>query len=270
MYVQHDLTKGFDVSKKSLTKDDLRGPDPFRRLMYFIWKSIQAYKQLVWLFLALIFIAPISWTAWSIYQDHRETQAQDDYFLVEKALLEKQKDFAEAKFQDKDQKDKQKDDQKTDQKKNLATGDLEKDFGEQIKAFKAVAVEHHGTVAAQLAAINIIALYNEYESSKKALDLVPLFKKQKRGKGLFDALLTVQIGNLLAGANDCKGALSEWEKVLNNPQWEYAYSQVRLRMGTCYESLKQKDKAKQFFELVKKEEASTPVGRLADRYLRTL
>ncbi len=263
------------MGKKKLTKKEIREPDVFRRLMGFLGKKIEQNSGLVKAVGAILVISGVFITGNDFYQSSIEESAQEDYFQVEKSLIKKKSGFLNAKLQQEEaEKNKPKKNKlkknKAEKKFVSASGDLQKDYGRELTRLEDLMKKHQGTVASQLAAINMIDLYNEYSQAGVGLKKINLFEKQKKGKGLFNGLLTAQVGNLYAQGGQCNKAIAQWQEVLNRVNWKFLQAQTRLKMGVCYESLKKFGMAKKLYEEVKGEKKDSAMSKMADKYLRTL
>ena len=93
------------------------------------------------------------------------------------------------------------------------------------------------------------------------------------GSLMLSSLVLSQIGNVYADQNDCKQAVGQWQKIVENKKLTFAHDEARLRMGLCFESLGDVAKAEEFYtEVSKKDEKNANLGasRDAEKYLRLL
>lgn len=194
-----------------------------------------------------------------MFSHKKETQSQEKYYLLERAVSDKQRNFQEAQAQKNAQ--------------NGPSGDLAKDYGDLVSQLESFAKEHSKTQGGQMAAITLVNIYKEYKQWDLALALLESLSKDLDPSETMGALLFTQWGNILAEKNDCTTALTHWEKVVSQKAVGFAHGELKVRMGLCYEALKDFDKAEiMYAEVVKSQETNNDfsAAKDAEKYLKLM
>lgn len=215
----------------------------------FVWTTEHS-KAALGLGAGLAVIA-LAWSAWSWNNNRVETAAQEKYFASEKEYLQKKNKLEEGK-------------------ESKATGDMEQDYGADLQSFKNLVQQQPSTKAAKLAALTATEIYGKYKKYKEAIDLMMLTKPEG-DKSTLASLMTLQIGNMYAEANDCQQATIWWGKLTSpGKQSSFLTADTHLRMALCYEQLKQSQMAEDNYNKILAEAKGTELAKTAERYLLLL
>jgi predicted negative regulator of RcsB-dependent stress response len=257
------------MDKKTLKKPDLLQAELQKG---FRW-STQHSKIVLGVF-GICFLAGAGIAGSSYLSEKNEEKIQAKYFAAEKAFLEKKQGFAAALAEEKrlagnkDAKAKTKPIEANPAIGPKASGDYEKDFAAVATPMEQIISEAPHSKAAKMAALNLAQVqiqYKKFDSAKKSLSSVA-----DNSKDLLGAMVQSELGTLLANENNCKEAISYWEKIASNKKAEFMHSPVQLKMGLCYEAMNENSKAEEIYSKVKEQEKDSSVGRSADKYLRLL
>ncbi|KYG65279.1 hypothetical protein AZI87_12040 [Bdellovibrio bacteriovorus] len=258
-----------------ISKEDLKSPDQVTQTLRkgFIWTTTHS-KMVIIAVIAFVVVGLGASIAGYLSQK-KEVSQQEKYFLLEKAYNEKKAGFEEAAraeimaAQTKD-------------KKNVpafdpakkASGDLQKDYGTVIAGFESFISEAPKTKAAQMAALNVSEIYANYGKQDEALSTLQKVEAGLDKDDMLTALVWMQMGNVLAAKNDCKGAIEKWQALSSQKSLAFAHDEAKLRMGLCFESMNDLTKAEEIYtEIAKKEDQNTTdfaAAREAQKYLRLL
>lgn len=211
----------------------------------------------------------------SYFSEKKEVALQEKYFLLEKSYTEKKRDFEEAAraeitaAQTKDKKAAAAFDPT-----KKASGDLTKDYGTIVTNLESFIAEAPNSKAAQMAALNLSEIYLTYKKFDEAFATLQKVEKGLDKNDMLTALVGMQMGNVLANKNDCKGAIEKWQSLTGNKSLAFAHDEIKLRMGLCFESINDLAKAEEIYnEVAKKSDPSTTdfaAAREAQKYLRVL
>ena len=261
---------------KKFSKEELKSPDQMTKTLRegFVWTTSHSKMVISAIVIFIVVGAGVSISGY--LSEKKETEVQEKYFVLEKAYNDKRRGFDEAvraEMAAAQAKDKKTAPAVDPSKK--ATGDLQKDYGSVISGFETLVSEAPKTKAAQMAALNLSAIFTDYKKTDEALAALQKVEKGLNKSDATSALVYMQIGNVYANKSDCKAAVDTWQKIAENKSFQFAHDEVKLRMALCYESMNDLTKAEQLYtEVSKKEDANSPTDtaavREAGKYLRLL
>lgn len=258
-----------------LNKHDVKAPDQMTKTLRegFVWTT--AHSKAVISLIVLFIVIGGGASLYSYFSSKKEIELQEKYFVVEKDYTEKKRGFdeiARAELMAAQSKDKKNIPQVDLSKK--ASGDIQKDFGSVITGFENLINESPKTTAAQMAALNLSTIYSDYKKSDEALATLQKVEAGLSKNAALTALVLQKMGSLMADKNDCQGALSKWQTVVDRKGLAFAHDEVKLRMGLCYESMNDLAKAEQMYSEVGKnsdtETSDFVAAKDAQKYLRML
>jgi Tfp pilus assembly protein PilF len=207
-------------------------------------------------------------------KEAKEAQAQNQLFLANKALNDQLKKVA-ATFApaepEKKVADKAKPDAKTPPKKEASPEDVlfkkievDAQFAESISLLKSVANQHGGTRAAYESLFTLGNLYFRHGNAEKSIEWFQ--KALNVSPSTFDKALAM---SSLAYAYENTGkpadALSYYEKTLNTGE-KTLRADTLFSIARIQESMKQKDKAKAYYDQIISEFTETEHARNAELY----
>lgn len=257
-----------------LSKEDVKSPDQVLKTLNQGFQWSQNHLRALLLGLTVFIVVGIGWVVMDNMSEKKETQAQEAYFPIEKAYLDKKRDFEEAERSA--QRPPAKDSKETPKAK--ATGVMEQDYGTEIAGFKKVMESYPDSKAAQMAALNLSELYVTYKKLDEAAQTLEKMATQSKGGDLISAVLIAQYGNVLSEKADCSGAVAQWQKVLTQSKVSFLHDTLRLKSAFCYEQMNDLAKAEELYKKVSQnsqdpknpEAGEAGLGRDAEKYLRLL
>jgi predicted negative regulator of RcsB-dependent stress response len=143
--------------------------------------------------------------------------------------------------------------------------------GEQLeKELAAFAQTHSGTVAAQMAGLNLSVLLRDKNQLGPAMEI--LKKVETKSSYLSNILVKKAIGQLQADLDQCPEAIKTWENLISNKAARFAHGDVRLQQALCYQKLNDFKNAEALLNTVKanKSEGQEQSSQEAERLLRLL
>ncbi|WP_374073234.1 tol-pal system YbgF family protein [Bdellovibrio bacteriovorus] len=257
------------------TKEELKSPDQVTQTLRkgFVWTT--GHSKMVIAAVAVFVVIGVGMSLMNYMTEKKEVSQQEKYFLIEKAYSEKKRGFEEAarnELMAAQAKDKKSVPAFDPSKK--ASGDMQKDYGTEVAGFEAFISEAPNTKAAQMAALNLSEIYMSYKKTEEAAATLAKVEKGLDKKDVLTGLVLMQMGNVLADKNDCKGAVEKWQTLTGNKALAFAHDEAKLRMGLCFESMNDLAKAEEIYtEIGKKDDQSTTdfaASREAQKYLRLL
>lgn|GEM_PF-2021167 len=243
-----------------MSKKD-KGVDPFQKELQKGFKWTTEHTRLM-LIAALAFVVIAGGWAIKSYTDkQKELEAQSAYFPLEKALLEKRSQFMAA--------DEPNPNKKTPTPEAVkASGDFTKDYGSEASALNTFIDKYPSSEAAQMAALNLASVQNEYkqfDAAEKVLE-----KVKSNSSTFISGLVMSELGNTKANLNNCQNAIETWNTVLTNKKAAFLQGSVKLKQALCYEALKNPEKAKSLYAEIKATDKDGTLGKTADKYKRLL
>jgi tetratricopeptide (TPR) repeat protein len=266
--------KGDAAVTKHLDKNEVRKPDVVTEQLKEGFSWTQKHSQtVIGLVLAFVVLGG-GYGIFSYFAEQKELKVQSEFYTVERQYLDKKQKFEEATIaQDKAKKEPAKKDAaeaKSESTPALASGDIEKDYGTEVKGLKDIIAKYPTSQAAKMAALTLSEIQVSYKLQDQALESLSVLNKNLSGNDLLSALVLSQTGNLMAEKQDCKSAIGEWEKVVKNNAAQFLHDEVQLRMGICYESLSDFKKAEELYGKVSTSKPDSVTGKTAEKYKRLL
>lgn len=255
-----------------LSKEDVKNPDQVLKTLNQGFQWSQNHSRAVIAVLIAFIVIGIGWSIMDNMSEKKETQAQEAYFKFEKNYLDKKRDFEEA------ERSAIRPPAAKEAPKAKASGDMEKDYGPEMAGFKQVIEAHPASKAAQMAALNMSEIYMNYKKIDEAAQALEKMAAQSNGKNLISAIILTQYGNILSDKADCKGAVEQWQKVLNHSQVGFLHDTLRLKSAFCYEKMNDLAKAEELYKKISQnsqdpknpQAGETGLGKEAEKYLRLL
>jgi tetratricopeptide (TPR) repeat protein len=127
-----------------------------------------------------------------------------------------------------------------------------------------------GTVASQVAAIYMSDIL---VAEKKLEESIGLLKKvESKSTVLSNTLVLKTLGQILADSDQCKEAISTWDKILVNKKAEFLFADIQIKQALCYQKLNEEQKAVDILNKIKsnKSEGYEQSSLEAERILRLI
>ncbi len=248
-----------------IDKHEARTPDALSETLQEGFKWSTQHSQMLGLAVGAFILIGGGYSIWSVLSANKEAELQTAYYKIEKQYLEKKSKFEEGA--------KATPEAKADAKseKLVATGDLEKDYGPEIKGFQDFVSNNNSSKAALMAALNLSEIEVNYQKPSEALEALKKVESHASGNDLLSALVMNQMGNLYSETQDCKSAVDKWKKVITNDKAKFLHEEARLRSGLCYETLNDNTKAEEMYtQLMQGQNQDSVISRTAEKYLRLL
>jgi predicted negative regulator of RcsB-dependent stress response len=247
-----------------MSKKD-KAADPFQKELQKGFQWTTEHTRLVTLAALIFLVAFGGWALKNYFDKENELEAQTAYFPLEKALLEKRAQFmaAEEPPPAKDAKNKAPTPQGP-----KPTGDFTKDYGSEASALETFIDKYPHSKAAQMAALNLASIQNEYKQYENAEKT--LGKVKNDSATLTSGLVLSELGNAQANRSNCQNAIETWNQVLNNKKAAFLQNSVKLKQALCYEALKNPDKAKSLYVEIQTADKQGALGKTAEKYFRLL
>jgi TolA-binding protein len=241
-------------SVEKLTKHDLRSPDAFQSGMSTFTEKMFAHRGPIVSGLVGLLLIGVGWAAYNTYRDHQEEKAQEILFQAQNKSKTTEENFTKAA-------------PKLDLPK--ATGNLETDYKDSLPLYQEVVQKYPSSQAAVLASLDLGHLYYEhkkYDDAVKVLDGAVKYARHPVTKGL----ALDQLGAALEAKGDCGSAIKQWEKIEQDKELQFLQGPSLIKMGLCYEKLKQIDKAEQTYHRAETLTSDAEAAKTAKKYLRVL
>lgn len=130
--------------------------------------------------------------------------------------------------------------------------------------------ENTGTVASQMAALELSELLGSEKKEAEALAL--LQKAESNSDLLTNVMVRMKIAQFLADQDKCSEALVVWDKILKSKSTIYLHAEVKLNQALCYKKMNDLVKAEEILNQVRndKSEQNGQAVSEADRILRLI
>lgn len=237
------------------------GVDPFQKELKKGFQWTTEHTRLVMIAGIAFVVIAAGITIKGYIDKNKEITAQTAYFPLEKALLEKRSQFMAA-----DEPNAKKEEKTPAAPK--ASGDFSKDYGTEASALETFIGQYPDSKAAQMAALNLSSVQNQYkqfDAAEKTLE-----KVKSDSSTLTSGLVLSELGTAKANRNDCQAAIATWDRVLSNKNAAFLSSSVKLKQALCYEALKNPEKAKSLYAEIRASDKEGNLGKTADKYARLL
>ena len=220
--------------------------------MEFLEKNIKAILGVA----GLVIVAGLIGTMVSVNSVRKEKATQEKFF----ALDAKVKKYKEEKFKPSDKALDAKD----------QTAQLPVDVNQLKTELTAFISENTGTVAAQIAGLELANIYSDENKSVEALAL--LQKVETKSDLLSNVLVRMKIAQSLADQDKCSEALVIWGKVLSTKATSYLHAEAKINQALCFKKMNDLVKAEEILNQVKndKTDETGQSNREADRILRLI
>ncbi len=245
------------MSKKGLSKEDVKGPDIFIQSAGKVSKIVYDNKTPIALFVCAIILAGVAVTGFDYYKDKKELESQSALYIVQSKYEKKMAEFEPSE---------KKEDKKPEQK----TIDFEKDLRPFVDNYKSVFKEHKGTKGALMAANHAATILEEHGKVDEGLSLLEKASETIDSKELIDALTRMTHARLLEKNGKCEQAIKEWDQVIKESTLAYLHPDALLKKGLCQLTIGKKQEAQETYQIIKDDFADTAAGKSADRIFREL
>lgn len=186
----------------------------------------------------------------------KEKQTQEKFFAIDAKV----KKYKEEKFKATDK--------TADKKEEVASVPV--DVAQLKTELEAFVSENTGSVAAQIAGLELADLLSDDNKSAEALAL--LQKVETKTDLLSNVLVRMKIAQSLADQDKCSEALVIWGKVLSSKATSYLHAEAKINQALCYKKMNDLAKAEEILNQVKndKTDETGQSNREADRILRLI
>jgi predicted negative regulator of RcsB-dependent stress response len=126
------------------------------------------------------------------------------------------------------------------------------------------------TVASQMAGLSLSDILVSEKNTTEALNV--LKKVESNESVLSNILVLKKQAQLLADNDQCKDAITAWDKVLSNKKADYTFSDIQIKQALCYQKLNDTKKAEELLTKVKnnKTEGQEQSSLEAEKVLRLI
>lgn len=250
---------------KKLTKEEVKKPDLFIHYTDKVIAWIEKHGKLVASSLAVFILAGAGYVAITKFKSYQEQKAQDSLYELRVELDKLTESFQATTA---------KDNKNANDKKSEEAAESKKDFAKHYEAiiskFKEFIDKNANTSAQAAAYIQLGNLYAANEKWEDAEELVsqPLAKLKK--DSFYYGLMAMLLSQVQMNQGKYKEAIPVLESVSNQDKQKHLHAESLLRLGLCYDHLKDTEKAKQYFERVTRDFEKSDAANHAKNYLRYL
>lgn len=220
--------------------------------MEFLEKNIKGILGIA----GLVIVAGLVATLVNANSVKKEKQTQEKFFAIDAKV----KKYKEEKFKAADK--------TADKKEDVAS--VAVDVNQLKTELDAFVTENTGSVAAQIAGLELANLLSDENKSAEALAL--LQKVETKTDLLSNVLVRMKIAQTLADQDKCSEALVIWGKVLSSKATSYLHAEAKINQALCYKKMNELAKAEEILNQVKndKTDETGQSNREADRILRLI
>lgn len=254
---------------KKFDKQELKGPDAFVSGIEKAWHEVEKFRTTVFAVIAIFALGGGGYSIYNWQKNKSELQAQSDYYVAKKSLMDAQKDYLppeELEEVTKSNKDKK----QPPKAAKTKSGNLEQDLGDSVGKLETVVKNHKGTRAAVLAALDLSNVFQEYKQPDRAIQNLNAVMSNTSTKELLFGFVNLQLGNAYQATGKCDEAIKAWKTVSTSKDHSFLHADALLKEGLCQEILGQKDKAAETYRKVSQDFSDTDAGKSAKTYLRLL
>lgn len=220
--------------------------------MEFLEKNVKGILGIA----GLVVVAGLIATLVSQNSMRKEKETQEKFFAIDAKV----KKYKEERFKASDK--------SADKKQETASVPV--DVNALKTELEAFINENTGSVAAQIAGLELADIYSADNKSAEALAL--LQKVETKSDLLSNVLVRMKIAQSLADQDKCSEALAIWSKVLASKATSYLHTEAKINQALCYKKMNDLAKAEEILNQVKndKEDETGQSNREAERILRVI
>ncbi|AZZ36808.1 hypothetical protein CIK05_08405 [Bdellovibrio sp. qaytius] len=224
--------------------------------MEFLEKNIKGILGLA----GLVIVAGLIGTLVTANSVKKEKQIQEKFFAIDAKV----KKYKEDKFKASNKAT----DKAADKKDEVVSVPV--DLNQLKTELEAFLSENTGSVAAQIAGLELADIYSEENKSAEALAL--LQKVETKTDLLSNVLVRMKIAQSLADQDKCSDALIIWGKVLATKATSYLHAEAKINQALCYKKMNDLAKAEDILNAVKNDKADETgqSNKEAERILRLI
>lgn len=267
------MTNGSRPGSKQRPSKEVREADLFLKYSGEFLNWLQKNAKAIFVVAGALVLTGTLYAAYNWWNQKKEYAAQEALFAVEKSYftLKEKYDAAKAEYERlQEEKSKNKAKGGVEKPADYPSGDLTADYGDILKRFEGFMAAHRGTNAEVMAALQAARIYSDYQNYEAAEKLLAPVVERGEGVGLLRALSMTMLGTMAEAQGRCEKAIEHWQGVLSLQTAGVFHSDVLLRQALCYESLSNKEKAKEIYGKLGADFADSQAGRRAKSYLRWL
>jgi len=219
----------------------------------------RSHSQIVAILILSFLVIGGATAAYTFSQDKKEAELQSDFFVAEKAFLEKRASLEMAENPPPPG-------QETPAiKPQKSTGDLGQDYGSTLQPLQSLLDKSPQSKAAKMSALYLAEAHLSY---KKPTEAVGFLKKvNSSSKDLLSGLVKYQLGTALADSQNCAEAVQTWAQVIASKESSFLHPQAKLKQALCYEAMGDKAQAQKILQEVSNLKDSQ-LAETATKYLR--
>gem|GEM_PF-4732269 len=152
--------------------------------------------------------------------------------------------------------------------KPVASGDLEKDYGQIVADLEAFVKNNPGRQATGEATLLLAGIYQDHDKNQQAVDVLSKTLSGWKGQNLITSIMKMKTGDLWSQIGDCTKALGFWTPLTGGNG--FLKSEATLKVGLCHQKLGQSSQAKEWFQKLTSTDPESPSGLSAKKFLRFL
>ena len=258
------------TSNKKQSEIDARTPDAFLTLSDKLLKWIEDNALWLGALATVVFVSGLGYLAFDQWKNWSERKATSRIYQAEAALNQKREELGKVennRLQELVKEMANKKDKKMPAMEPTKV-DFEANYAALASAYEKAILADKNSKAGVIAAINLAGFY--LANNKVELATTLLEQVGGSNNGPVAALLQVQRATLAMEKSDYERAIDQFEQVLQNKEVDFLHSVALLKIGVCYERMKELDRAREAYIRVSTEFGETESARTAKGYLRLL
>lgn len=263
-------TKPRSTGPDHIIENSIQNPDQLQSGLAKVGDFVLEHARSIFGLVCIGLLVWLGYIGYGVWLDRQEVKAQDALFAAESKILKLKEGFDKARMESL-MPSLAKNDVKKEAPATLATGDLQKDYGDLPNQLESVIVQYPKSKSAAQAAIAVADLYLEYKQPEKAENVLSPIAQNFSKNSIFSGLVNAVLGKALAQKGECEKATTIWQKILDEKSQSYIHADIALKAGICFESLGQVDKAKGMYKKASEDFSEMSEGkRTAKSLLRAL
>lgn len=245
--------------------NQLKNPDLFVSTSDKIFNYIERHFKAAVALLVLLVVSGVGYVGFGYWKAATEQKAADAIYQPEAGLRKAETDWRELQ---------QKNQSAAVAKAKILPVEKAADYNQvyamHVEAMKGQIRAHAETKAALIAALNLAHFLTEQKQYTQALEVLEIPKfKPKSGELLTGFWLMHRGGNYLENQK-FEPAIDSYQSVVSTPALKPFHPEALLKLGVCYETKGEADKARTTYERVSREFPETEASTFAKQYLRLL
>jgi predicted negative regulator of RcsB-dependent stress response len=254
-----------------MKKDDLRQPDAFIATSNNLLHYVEKHALPIFSILAAAIVISLGYLGVNYWNSHKENQAAAHIYEAESKLKQVEKDIEKdrtKRLEEMVKSAKGKVDPKL--AETIRPENFDADYLPRISPILTALQDVHESKAALLSAMSLVNFLGEKGKWKLAQDVIKIPTFKPKEKELLFGLTQMHRGLVALENGQADEAIAYYQSIIANPAQKILYPEAYLKMGISFELKKDFKKAKEIYQRITVEYATSDSATEAEQFLKLL